>query len=124
LIIVDGAHNENAAASMVKPIEDFLPTGKVNVVFGVMQRKNYIPMAKHIKKIAKQIYTVSIDVEYSVDGAQLADELQDEKLDAVNIGDVETTILSLLEQKNTPILICGSLYLAGKARTIIKKLYN
>ena len=122
LIIVDGAHNENAAASMVKSIEDFLPAGKANVVFGVMQRKNYIPMAKHIKEIAKQIYTVSIDAENSVDGAQLAAELQDEKLDAVNIGDIKTTITSLLEQKNTPIVICGSLYLAGKAREIIKRL--
>ena len=120
LVIVDGAHNTQAVLSLVKTVKDFLPIGKVNIIFGVMQRKDYLTMAKNLDKIAKQIYTVSIDDDKSVNGEELANELNDIDINALNIGDIYTTLCKLLEEKNTPILICGSLYLAGIVRQKLK----
>ena len=119
LIIIDGAHNEHAAEFLVKSISDFIPNGKVNAIFGVMQRKNYIPIVKKISKIAKQIYTVTIEGDESVDGHELAEELKESGMNAANIGTVAATLNSLKNEKNVPILICGSLHLAGIARKLI-----
>ena len=119
LIIIDGAHNEHAAEFLVKSISDFIPNGKVNAIFGVMQRKNYIPIVKKISKIAKQIYTVTIEGDESVDGHELAEELKEFGMNAANIGTVDATLNTLKNQKNVPILICGSLHLAGIARKLI-----
>jgi len=122
LVIIDGAHNENAAKSLVRTINDFIPSGKVNIIFGVMQRKNYIAIAKQLKKISKIIYTVSLNDEKSVDGLELAKELNEESIKAVNIGDFESTYRTLKEQNDAPILICGSLYLAGMVKNTISTL--
>lgn len=119
LTIIDGAHNENAAKSLVKTISDFIPSGKVNIIFGVMQRKNYISMANELKKIAKCIYTVSINDEKSVDAVELKNELNEENINVQNIGDFAHTLEALKKDKDTPILICGSLYLAGIAKNTI-----
>ena len=121
LIMIDGAHNEHAVSALVKSLSDFIPYGKLNIVFGVMQRKNYIPMAKQLNEIAKQIYTVTIENDESVPGDELAEALQQIDVDAVNLGCFETTLEKLIEQSNAPILICGSLHLAGIARKYLVK---
>lgn len=115
-IIIDGAHNEHAVTALIKSISDFMLNGKINIVFGVMQRKDYIPMAKKINTAAKNIYTVTIDNDESVPGDELAETLREIDINAVNIGGVKETLDILIAQNDAPILVCGSLHLAGIAR--------
>ncbi len=118
LTIIDGAHNVQAAEALVETINSFIPIGKVNVIFGVLSKKNYLPMAKIISKIAEKVYTVTIGEEGSAEGNMLAEELRNENIDAVCIGDLIYTYNKLRENNNIPVLICGSLYLSGKARKL------
>ncbi|MBN2878146.1 MAG: bifunctional folylpolyglutamate synthase/dihydrofolate synthase [Clostridia bacterium] len=116
LVIVDGAHNEQAAGYLVNSIKNFIPSGKINVIFGTMKRKNYLAMAKKLKEIAECIYTVSINDDNSMDGKELLEELKELNLNAESLGSFVETYEFLVEKGEKPILICGSLYLAGEAR--------
>ena len=121
-IILDGAHNEHAMQALVNTMKDFIPIGKITAIFGVMKRKNYISMAKSLSKAADIIYTVTIDDDQSVEGNELAQELQDLNINAQCVGGLEATINELIKQENGLLLICGSLHLAGKASRIFKML--
>ena len=111
-VIVDGAHNPDGAQSL----SDFLSevNFKGNILFGGMKDKNIDEVAKILAPFADKIFTVTIK---DNPRAQTAEELKSifsiysNNVYAINSYD-EAFNLSV----DTPLVVCGSLYLAADVR--------
>ena len=65
--------------------------------------------------VAEKIRTVSIDYPRAMTAEQLAEEARTYCDDVQALGTVQQAVRWVLEQQ-TPVLICGSFYLAGEMR--------
>ncbi len=122
LIMLDGAHNIDAAFNLSKFLENNLANKKIFAIFGVMKDKD---TENIIKILAPFFYTV-ITVTPNNKRAMTSDIL-DEKFkkyckNVIPINNINDSIKLALKMatKKDVILICGSLYLAGDVKQLLK----
>ncbi len=127
LVIVDGAHNEDAARRLAQSVElylrDRIEAGKLIFVFGVLADKNYPAIAEMMCPLASHVITVTPpDNPRALPSVQLAETVQ-------KYNDVVSTASSLLEalemayllsDRDGAILVFGSLSFLGEVRNIIE----
>jgi dihydrofolate synthase/folylpolyglutamate synthase len=122
LIIIDGAHNVQAAKNLSSEITSLIPNNKCVLLCGVMSTKDVEGITKELVKIASIVVTTSPAPPKSL----TADELREifiGKCDEVyGNEDVEAAFKiaqELAQKNNVPLIVAGSLYLAGKVRTLV-----
>lgn len=123
LTIIDGAHNPAAVNVLIDTVEKYLgqyktEQGIVTLVIGILKDKNYKEMIKCISKIAKAIITVTPKNDRALQGEDLKQIISDNN--TVYVQDTKKVIDNLSDYKE-PILITGSLYLAGEVLGYLKK---
>ncbi|HKD48558.1 MAG TPA: folylpolyglutamate synthase/dihydrofolate synthase family protein [Rhizomicrobium sp.] len=123
-IWLDGGHNPHCAAAISRAIADL--DEKVDrplyLICGMLTTKDAVGFLSAFKGLARHVVTVSIPGEAASMGAgALYDAARQAGLDAAPSEDLEDSILQVgawarAHPKEPPprILICGSLYLAGK----------
>jgi dihydrofolate synthase/folylpolyglutamate synthase len=123
LIVIDGAHNIDAIINLNSSLKQYFKYKNIVLILGILADKEVEQMVKVITSEAKKVITVtpnSIRAENSDDlrnivlkyNENCVSEVDYEK--ALNIG------LSSLEDEDL-LLLCGSLYMIGDMRKIIKK---
>ena len=123
-IWLDGGHNPHCAAAVSRAIADL--EEKVDrplyLICGMLKTKDAVGFLSAFRGLARHVVTVSIPGEAASMGAgALYDAARAAGLDAAPAEDLEDAMLQLsawarAHARETPprILICGSLYLAGK----------
>lgn len=123
-IWLDGGHNPHCAAAVSRAIADL--EEKVDrplyLICGMLKTKDAVGFLSAFRGLARHVVTVSIPGEAASMGAgALYDAARSAGLDAAPAEDLEDAMLQLhawarAHARETPprILICGSLYLAGK----------
>jgi dihydrofolate synthase/folylpolyglutamate synthase len=123
-IWLDGGHNPHCAAAVSRAIADL--EEKIDrplyLICGMLKTKDAVGFLSAFKGLARHVVTVSIPGEAASMGAgALYDAARTAGLDAAPAEDLEDAMLQLTawaraHARETPprILICGSLYLAGK----------
>jgi dihydrofolate synthase/folylpolyglutamate synthase len=123
-IWLDGGHNSHGAAAISRAIADL--DEKVDrplyLICGMLKTKDAVGFLSAFKGLARHVVTVSIPGEAASLGAgALYDAARQAGLDAAPSEDLEDAMLQVgawarAHPKEPPprILICGSLYLAGK----------
>jgi dihydrofolate synthase/folylpolyglutamate synthase len=114
--LLDGAHNIEAANALSRFLAEFYPE-KVWIIFGVMADKDFQQMLTIIKQHARQfIFT----------RPQSSRAAEPEELQRLVPGShVERSVAGAIEHarvhapSDATILICGSLYLIGEARSVL-----
>lgn len=118
LVLLDGAHNENGADVLC----DYLDEHKLKpiIVLGMMRDKDCASVIEKLSLRANVVITVTV---LSNDRSELAENLGKfaEKYcnDVVCAKDYENALLlaeEKLEGSDSPLLVCGSLYLASDIR--------
>jgi folylpolyglutamate synthase/dihydropteroate synthase len=93
-----------------------LGLGKIHIVFGLMQDKNYLTIISEIRQIAKSVFVVEAQTERSRCTADLAREFHRAGVRIKEFHNVAEGVSSALKQRDgVPILITGSHFVVGEA---------
>ncbi len=117
-VILDGAHNEQATEVISKSIKE-LYERKIILVLGILSDKNYHKMIKDLVPLAKNVFITAPDYYRALDTENLADEAKKYCKKVVEVDGVDNAINEALKiaNKDDLILITGSLYTVGEARS-------
>ena len=121
LVVIDGAHNPAGATATAKTlVQDFDPAGSRILVLGMLSGRDPAEVLRAFAAINPDIVlTVTAPSPRGVPSSELADLAAGMGLAAESCGSVEAAIARALAvaAEEDAILISGSLYVAGQART-------
>ncbi len=122
LIIIDGGHNEAGIDSLI----DILNQSVINnftVIFGMVEGKSVDYVANKISDISNKVYCVDGYIDNNISSQVLCKKFENNKVlaESFNYKDVWNIALSYVKNNNTPLLICGSLYLASAIKNELEK---
>lgn len=115
-LILDGAHNPNGMEALLYSLSKL--NRPIHFVVAVMQDKNYKLVAKMLRSFGGKITVTQIDMPRCLSANDLAKEFDNPTI----IENPETAVLNALSavSGNELVCVCGSLYLAGEIRKILK----
>lgn len=114
-MLLDGAHNEQAAEALASAVRELLPGRNIILIAGIMKDKDADGIAKHLG-FAHMAFTVQPDPVRGMNAWDFADYL---KLYVGRVTPAETAEEALKQAKKAArehdgvILVAGSLYLCG-----------
>lgn len=118
LAIVDGAHNPNGAEALAHTVSQYLPQLRPILLLGVLADKDVDAILKIFASFAAKAVVTRPDSPRARTPEEVAAKLKNLGVEAVVEADIKAAVdkvLALAEPKDV-VLVCGSLYLAGKAR--------
>jgi dihydrofolate synthase/folylpolyglutamate synthase len=110
-IIVDGAHNEHSAEALLSTWHEVFGQQEATIVFGALRDKEYGVMLRILEKVAGEFLFVPVRSERSEDPGVLKAQ---SPLPSREFSDLPTAIKVAMDT-TLPVLITGSLFLAGEA---------
>ncbi len=123
VLILDGGHNEGGAIALKKLVEKHLKNEKIHAVIGIMCDKDSKSYIDILSPLFSKITFINIDCPRAEDPKNLkiyAETIHDNVSFSYNL---EKLIDEIIED-TSPSIICGSMFLAGEARTILRKKLN
>jgi dihydrofolate synthase/folylpolyglutamate synthase len=112
--IVDGAHNAHSAAALAKTWREVFADRQPTVVFGALADKDYPEILRHLEPLAARFLFVPVENLRSEAPSALVPQVSRPS----QIHDsLETALRAALDLPD-PILVTGSLFLAGEALRI------
>lgn len=121
--ILDGAHNPQCAVALAKGLASHLPGQKATVLMGALRDKDWEAMASAVAPFAARFLCVSPDSERALPAGELAAHLRRKGLDAEVCESAADGIEKALTTGG-PVVIFGSLYLAGGAKAAFFPVYR
>lgn len=115
-LVIDGAHNLDAARVLAQTWHEQFPQQKAQLIFGAVAGKDVTAVLRELDPIAACLHFTSIDSPRSLPVEKLRETWMSLGLDPRPV----TTHASIAEalhvvNRDEPVLIAGSLYLAGEA---------
>ena len=123
LIIMDGAHNEDAAKQLAQTVHNCFPKQKLTYIIGVLADKEHEKMLELMLPYADQVYTVTPNNPRALDGKFLAEEVRNLHKDVESCDSVTDALKKALQQakeKKEPVLAFGSLSYLGELKRAIE----
>ncbi len=122
LIILDGAHNSQATG-VIKSAVTELYDNKIIAVLGILSDKEYEKMISDIAQISKRVIITAPNYYRALDTKEMLDVAKKYCRDCEEVTKVSDAVARAVEvaKENDLILITGSLYTVGEARTYILK---
>ncbi len=117
-LIVDGAHNPHAAKALVETWREHFGAEKACVIFGALKDKDYGEMLGILSQITGSFCFVPVASPRSTDPEELVQAAAG--CPATIFASLPAAIDSALSGRS-PVLITGSLFLAGEALSFLKK---
>jgi dihydrofolate synthase/folylpolyglutamate synthase len=114
--LLDGAHNIAAANALAAFLAECHPE-KVWIIFGVMADKDFPEMIDILKPHAQQFIFTKPQSSRALDPARLKSLVSESHVEESVAGAIEYARVHA--PSDATILICGSLYLIGEARTML-----
>ena len=109
---MDGAHNEDAARSLKRSLQLYLPNKKLLFIVGILADKNYETILKELAPLAEKIIAITPDSPRGLPAEQLA-LVAEKYCTQVMVGGDMTNALKLAEKEEREydaVLVFGSLY--------------
>ncbi|MGN0612990.1 MAG: bifunctional folylpolyglutamate synthase/dihydrofolate synthase [Porcipelethomonas sp.] len=120
--IIDGGHNEAGIDSLLDILEQ-CGIVSVTAIFGMVKGKAADHAVSRLSRIIKKVYCTDGYIENNIPAHCLAEKFQSMGVEseACGCGDAPGRALSFAKENNTPLLVCGSLYLASEVRKYLQK---
>ncbi|MBN1397533.1 MAG: bifunctional folylpolyglutamate synthase/dihydrofolate synthase [Bacteroidetes bacterium] len=120
LVLADVGHNPEAISSLCRSLRR-LKFKKLNIVFGLMQDKDYRQILRILKPVTHTFFAVQAKTERSRNAAELAEELRRLKVPVKEFINVKHGLKEAIRQSDgLPVLITGSHFVVGEAITSLK----
>jgi dihydrofolate synthase/folylpolyglutamate synthase len=116
-IIIDGAHNEHSAEALLSTWREVFGNQKALIVFGSLRDKDYGAMLRLLENVAHEFLFVPVRSERSESPGSLKMQTASP---CQEFPDLPSAIQVALDTR-LPVLITGSLFLAGEALEIFEK---
>ena len=111
ITILDGAHNEDSAYVLDKYLNK-KSLGKWNLIIGMLRNRDVKDFVNIFKNHINKVFAITIpDIESSYSPDQIIVKLKKSGLQVLPAKDLENALQ--IADKEVPLLITGSLYLAG-----------
>lgn len=94
LIIIDGAHNEDAAEKLAQTIQKHFTNRRITYIIGVLADKEHGKMLAKMLPFAEKVYTVTPPNKRALDGAVLAEEVRNFGKKAVFCEEIKEAVVS------------------------------
>jgi len=119
-ILLDGCHNAAGAAALARFLRDAGLAGRTRLVFGAMADKDVEAIAAVLFPAAATVRLVPAPSPRAATAAELAQRTSVVRPDGLPRESVEGALRELLAEPDpAPIIVAGSLYLVGEARSLI-----
>ncbi len=112
-MVIDGAHNPEAALALVEAWREVFGNRVARLVFGALQDKDIAGLLRLLRQIADEVWLVPVDSERGADPGDLRPAALDAGFTQVHSGSV-VDALAAARAGDTPVLVAGSLFLAGE----------
>lgn len=122
LIIIDGAHNAAGASVLANTISKYFNRDEVTLVLGILKDKEVDAVVSKLCPLANKVITTKPESHRAMDPSQLSTKVVkycDKVITEPNIPDAVDKAIDIAGHEGV-VIICGSLYLAGSARSYIK----
>jgi dihydrofolate synthase/folylpolyglutamate synthase len=122
LIVLDVGHN-TACLNRLKETLDICgyPEQSWEIVFGVMKDKPIKEMLEILSSLGKALHCCTPNIERAMSAHELCEMAQAQSIDAMHYDSVSKAV-QFAVQKNNPVLITGSFYLADEAIQALEQL--
>lgn len=115
-VILDVAHNADGAATLTSFLNDAL--GRFDLLFGVLDDKEVSTFLPSLARQAGKVILTSPTSSRSMSVEWLAPLLADREV--VSEAEPAAALHRALEDGDDPLVICGSVYLVGELRTVLR----
>lgn len=124
LVLLDGAHNPAGATVLAEALLPY--AGRVTAIAGMMRDKDYQGILKILGPVCSKIITVTVaGNDRSLTAEELAEAARSYCKQVVPAVSYQSALNAAAYQSyQNPILICGSLYLAGDIRETAKNFFR
>ncbi len=112
LVLLDGAHNPDGAKALAKTLDEFLQDKKAIGICGVMSDKAATDLRDEIAPYLKTLVAVTPNSPRSLEAEDLA-KLFEERCET-QTALVNEELIAFIKSQTKPVVIFGSLYLAGE----------
>ena len=119
LLMVDGAHNPEAANALARALEEELPGVRWEIVFGTMVDKDAREMLEPFKKVITAVHAVAVDNPRARSAAETAAIASDVLEVPVTEHESIPTALEVAGATGSAVLVTGSIYVVGEAREVL-----
>jgi dihydrofolate synthase/folylpolyglutamate synthase len=119
LVLLDGAHNEEGAASLAAHLGEFIQR-PVILVFAVMKDKNIRAMARRLFPRARRVILTKVPYKRSALPQDIQAAVPEFRAKTRLEPDVSRAVRLALEESagRTPVVIAGSLFLVGEVKKL------
>jgi dihydrofolate synthase/folylpolyglutamate synthase len=119
-VLLDGCHNPQAASALAQFLEDAGFAGRARLIFGAMADKDVEAMAATLFPAFSSVRLVTAPSARAATADELLRRTAGVRPDAVPAESLEGALSALAAEPDpTPIIVAGSLYLVGEARSLI-----
>jgi len=120
--LIDGAHNAHGARALAQYVREFLPGRRIVCVVGMMKDKDTEECARIFAGMADAVVATQIAYQRALPCGQLAEQLAAHGASAEAVPDEREAVARAraLAGEDGVVLVCGSLYLAGDVRLMLK----
>lgn len=118
-IVIDGGHNKDG----IRVLKESLQAEKrpITLVITMMCDKDYKECISDIISVADSVIATELDMPRALKADEVKKICDDAGVRCIAVSDVKNAIEKAKEiSKNSLICICGSLYLAGEAKRVLK----
>jgi len=120
--MLDGAHNPQGAAMLRDEVLSIFPDRRVTLLCGILAKKDCRAMVDIFSQLSARVITTRPDDYGAMDPAELAAMFEGKVHETLIIPDTyDALAAALAEAQDGPVIIAGSLYLVGKARTWLRE---
>lgn len=126
IVLLDGAHNPDGARVLSEALKKYLPGKKIIAVMGMMADKDRLPVYEKLLPLFSEVFTCTSSNPRTLSAAELASEIRNFGVKANIVSDPEEALKWALAkvQRDTAVIICGSLYLASDIRPKALELFK
>lgn len=123
VVIIDGAHNPDGAASLRKAIKKYLPGKKILMVTGMLADKDTESILKEFTAITDNFIATEPENPRKLDSESLKDKIEAMGASCESISDCREAVKAAEERGKDfdAILYAGSLYMIGAIRGLLRQ---
>ena len=118
-LVLDGAHNEAAAEALRAAWQETFPGESAHLIFGAAESKDLIAIFKAILPVIGSVTFVPIQSERRVSAGEMTEAFLSAGGESENVKSAEN-LSEALEIGEGKVLVAGSLFLVGEARSIVE----
>ena len=119
VVLLDGAHNPNGIEALSNAVKKYLPNQKRLCLMGMLADKDSAGSIKLLEGLFEEVITVTVDNPRTLTAQELAEKCRQHFPVVTAFDDNKKALdyaLKKAEKEKIPLVICGSLYLAGELR--------